>query len=127
ATWRGTFTSPTSNRSTRNLRRGRCFLCPTLSPPPLKNSIPSPTSKRPPSSARFSTRTRRCAMYVRMVIGEVISDDHVRELVKIANEDLMIARHNGFQGSQTLQEEGGRMVVILTSWTTREECIAYHC
>ncbi len=64
-------------------------------------------------------------MFVRMIIGQAIDDEHMKELVNLAKEDNEITRHPGYQGTQILQEEGGRMVLIITNWSSRENCIQY--
>ena len=33
---------------------------------------------------------------------------------------------SGYAGSQLLVEEGGNMVIALTTWTTREDCLRHH-
>ena len=63
-------------------------------------------------------------MHVRMVIGEVTSDRQVGEFKQIVKEHDFNGQ--GFQGVQQLEEENGRMVIVITSWTTREDCIRYH-
>jgi len=65
-------------------------------------------------------------MFVRMIIGEAIDDEHLKELVQFARDDDEIARTPGYRGMQILQEEGGRMVLIVTNWTSREDCLRYH-
>jgi heme-degrading monooxygenase HmoA len=65
-------------------------------------------------------------MYCRMVIGEAIDDLHLQELVNLAKVDTEIACSPGFQGMQILQEDGGKMVLIVTTWTSSEDCLRYH-
>jgi len=65
-------------------------------------------------------------MYCRMVIGEAIDELHAQELVNLAKADTDIAQSPGFQGMQILQEEAGKMVLIITNWASREDCLRYH-
>ena len=61
----------------------------------------------------------------RMVIGEAVSDDvtnqlvtkmqeHVREIPCLVDHSIVV-------------EEGGRMVILVTNWHNREDCMTYHC
>jgi heme-degrading monooxygenase HmoA len=61
-----------------------------------------------------------------MVIGEALDDLHAQELVNLAKTDTDVAQSPGFQGMQILQEDGGKMVLIITNWTSREDCLRYH-
>lgn len=63
-------------------------------------------------------------MYVRMIIGEVISEPQATEVERIVKEHDFTGP--GFQGFQCLREEGGNMLVVITSWTTKEDCLRYH-
>jgi heme-degrading monooxygenase HmoA len=66
-------------------------------------------------------------MFAKMVIGECLSEAEVREFAKIYENDLtpQLVKEFGFAGSQLLVEEGGNMVVALTTWTTREDCLRH--
>jgi len=71
--------------------------------------------------------TIRQQPYVRMVIGEVVTDEAVSEFLKIWNERPKVARNEpGFIEVRLMTEEGGRMVVIETVWATRDHCLRYH-
>ena len=67
-------------------------------------------------------------MYSRMVIGEALSDAQVNEFSRIYNADVFPAlqQEPGFASGQLLIEEDGRMMVSLTTWKTREDCLKYH-
>ena len=67
-------------------------------------------------------------MYARMVIGEAISDEQVREFARIYGSEVLpqLQSEAGFNSAQFLVEEGGRMAVSLTVWNTREDCFRYH-
>jgi len=67
-------------------------------------------------------------MYARMVIGEAISDEQVREFARIYASDVLpqLRAETGFASAQLMIEEGGRMAVSLTVWNTREDCFRYH-
>jgi heme-degrading monooxygenase HmoA len=62
--------------------------------------------------------------YAHMLIGETITDEHVSELVnRMQNHVRNIAE---FIGHSILAEEGGRMVVLVTDWPSRQDCLQYH-
>ena len=67
-------------------------------------------------------------MYARMVIGEAIGADQVREFLHIyANEVLPgLEQEPGFDSAHLMVEEGGTMAVSLTMWKTRDHCLKYH-
>jgi heme-degrading monooxygenase HmoA len=67
-------------------------------------------------------------MYARMVIGEAISDEQVREFTRIYTFDVLpkLKDEQGFQSARLMVEEGGRMAVSLTVWKTRNDCLKYH-
>ena len=67
-------------------------------------------------------------MYLRMVIGEMIHDDQLREFRNIFKEEYVptLREEVGFQRGDLAIEEGGRMAVILTDWDTRDHCLRYH-
>src|SRR5437868_9583102 len=68
-------------------------------------------------------------MYARMVIGEAISDQQVREFARIYKTDVLPGLHKepGFATARLMIEDGGNMAVSLTMWDTRETCLRYHC
>jgi hypothetical protein len=63
-----------------------------------------------------------------MVIGECLSEAQVRKFSKIYEADMthQLVKEPGYTGSQLLVEEGGNMVIALTTWTTREDCLRHH-
>jgi heme-degrading monooxygenase HmoA len=67
-------------------------------------------------------------MYARMVIGEAISDEQVREFAHVYTIDVLpkLKDEPGFQSARLMVEEGGRMAVSLTLWKTRHDCLKYH-
>ena len=67
-------------------------------------------------------------MYARMVIGEAMSDDQVREFTRIYTHEVMpeLQKEPGFESAQLMIEDGGRMAVSLTVWRTRDDCLKYH-
>ena len=68
-------------------------------------------------------------MYVRMVIGEAVSPVQIRELRSIFLEEIRseIGKEDGNIDANFMVEEGGNMVLMLTHWTSRENCLKYHC
>ena len=67
-------------------------------------------------------------MWARMVIGECVSDEQVKQFVELFKDSqLELQKESSLRYSEVLMEEGGRMVIILTTWNTREACIQYHC
>jgi heme-degrading monooxygenase HmoA len=67
-------------------------------------------------------------MFAKMVIGECLSEAEVREFSKIYEADVtpQLTKEPGYAESQLLVEEGGNMVIALTTWTTREDCLRHH-
>ena len=67
-------------------------------------------------------------MYARMVIGEAISDEQVREFARIYSGEVLpvLKTEPGFQSSRLMIEDGGNMAVSLTVWTSRDDCLRYH-
>jgi heme-degrading monooxygenase HmoA len=67
-------------------------------------------------------------MYARMVIGEALSDDQVREFTRIYTLDVLpeLRKEPGFESARLMIEEGGRMAVSLTVWRSRNDCLNYH-
>ena len=66
-------------------------------------------------------------MFAKMVIGECLSEAQLREFAKIYENDLtpQLVDEPGYAGSQSV-EEGGNMVIALTTWTMREDCLRHH-
>ena len=67
-------------------------------------------------------------MYARMVIGEALDDDQVREFARIYTSEVLpeLKSEPGFSSAQLMIEEGGTMAVSLTVWKTRDDCLRYH-
>ena len=67
-------------------------------------------------------------MYARMVIGEALSEEQVREFTRIYRSEVLpqLKDEAGFETARLMVEEGGRMAVSLTVWKTRNDCLNYH-
>jgi len=67
-------------------------------------------------------------MFAKMVIGECLSEEQLRQFSKIYEADVtpQLLKEPGYAGSLLLVEEGGNMVISLTTWTTREDCLRHH-
>ena len=67
-------------------------------------------------------------MYLRMIIGETINDDQLQEFQNIFKEECVeiLREELGFQRGDLAVEEGGRMVIIMTVWDTRDNCLKHH-
>ncbi|PYS27660.1 MAG: hypothetical protein DMG11_15660 [Acidobacteria bacterium] len=67
-------------------------------------------------------------MYARMVIGEALDDNQVREFARIYTSEVLpeLKSEPGFSSAQLMIEEGGTMAVSLTVWKTRDDCLRYH-
>ena len=59
-----------------------------------------------------------------MIIGEAVSDVAMREIVNLMQEHLRDVP--GVNGHSILAEEGGLMVILITDWQSRQDCVAYH-
>ena len=67
-------------------------------------------------------------MYARMVIGEAISEEQVREFARIYSAEVLpsLEKEPGFDSARFMIEDGGNMAVSLTVWKSRNECLKYH-
>ena len=63
-------------------------------------------------------------MTTRMLIAEVVSDDLLKQIV--AHMKDHVATIQGLVGHSILVEEGGRMVILITDWPNRQDCVTYH-
>lgn len=66
--------------------------------------------------------------YVRMVIGETISEDQLREYTR---ETCILMAHAKITEPELtrfsiLNEDGGNMTILITEFTTREACLRFH-
>jgi heme-degrading monooxygenase HmoA len=63
-----------------------------------------------------------------MVIGECLSDEQVKAFTDIYNGSVLpeLPGHTGWLASELMTEEAGNMVIALTTWETREDCLRYH-
>jgi heme-degrading monooxygenase HmoA len=60
----------------------------------------------------------------RMIIGEAASDELLKQIVACMQEH--VANTQGLFGHSILVEEGGRMVILITHWPNRQDCLIYH-
>lgn len=67
-------------------------------------------------------------MFARMVIGEAIQESQVKEFERIFEGEVLadLKLTPGFKGHGLLIEDGGNMVISLTTWQTREDCLRFH-
>ena len=67
-------------------------------------------------------------MYARMVIGEAVSEEQVREFARIYKDEVLpsLEMEPGFNSAWLMIEDGGNMAVSLTMWKTRDDCLHYH-
>jgi hypothetical protein len=59
-----------------------------------------------------------------MIIGEAATDDFAREVIAKMHEH--VSTLTGPIKHSILIEEGGRMVILITDWPNREQCLKYH-
>ena len=62
--------------------------------------------------------------WTRMSIGEAVSDDFVKEIVDLMKDHVRDLP--GMIGHSILVEEGGLMVILVTDWPNRQDCVTYH-
>ena len=60
----------------------------------------------------------------RMIICEAINDDLISELVRLLQDHVRDIPN--LAGHSILVEEGGRMVLLITEFRNREDCLLYH-
>src|SRR3989338_8576292 len=67
-------------------------------------------------------------MYARFLIGELTSEEELKEFGEIYEAEIVPALRivPGFLQSELLLEEGGRMILVITLWKTRDDCLAFH-
>ena len=67
-------------------------------------------------------------MYARFLIGELTSEEELKEFGEIYEAEIMPALRivPGFLQSELLIEEGGRMILVITLWKTRGDCLTFH-
>jgi len=59
-----------------------------------------------------------------MIICEAATDELAREVIVKMHEH--VSTLTGLVTHSILVEEGGRMVILITDWPNREQCLAYH-
>ena len=62
--------------------------------------------------------------WTRMAICETVSEGLVKAVVNKMQEHVRDIP--GVIGHSVLVEEGGLMVILMTDWPNRQECLAYH-
>jgi quinol monooxygenase YgiN len=62
--------------------------------------------------------------WTRLSIGEAVSDDFVKEIVDLMKDHVRDLP--GMIGYSILIEEGGLMVILVTDWSNRDDCVTYH-
>jgi heme-degrading monooxygenase HmoA len=62
--------------------------------------------------------------YTHMLIGEAITGEYVSQLVNRMQDHVRSTPE--LIGHSILAEEGGRMVVLVTDWPSRQDCLQYH-
>jgi len=62
--------------------------------------------------------------WTRLSIGEAVSDDFVKEIVELMKDHVRDLP--GMIGHSILVEEGGLMVILVTDWPNRQDCVTYH-
>ena len=67
-------------------------------------------------------------MYARMIIGEAFHEDQITEFAGIYHSEVLpkLQTEEGFQSANLMIEDGGRMAVSLTLWSSRRDCLKYH-
>jgi quinol monooxygenase YgiN len=73
------------------------------------------------TEGEVSMKTIKCTP---MIISEAVSDDAVKELVTAMEQH--VGSVSDLSGFSILAEEGGRMVILITDWPSREACLNYH-
>jgi hypothetical protein len=63
--------------------------------------------------------------WTHMAIGEAISDDVTTEIVTKMREHVASNVPQTIDHS-ILVEESGRMVILITEWPNRQDCLTYH-
>ena len=53
-----------------------------------------------------------------------MSDDFVKEIIELMKEHVRDLP--GMIGHSILVEEGGLMVILVTDWSNRHDCVTYH-
>jgi len=62
--------------------------------------------------------------YTRLSICEAVTDDSAKEVVAKMQEHIRDVA--GLNGHSILVEEGGRMIILVTDWANRQDCLRYH-
>ncbi len=66
-------------------------------------------------------------MFNRMVIGEALSEEQVKEFCRVYKDHLEELKADvGYVAHSLLVEEGGTMLIAETTWATRDACLRYH-
>lgn len=67
-------------------------------------------------------------MYTKMIIGQTISDEQLREFMRIYESDFVrvIEQESGYLKQSLVIEEDGGMAVSITVWETRQDCLRFN-
>ena len=63
-------------------------------------------------------------MFTQMIVCEALTDDSVQSLVNHMQEH--VGTIPDMVSHSILAEEGGRMVILITDWKSREACLQHH-
>jgi hypothetical protein len=66
----------------------------------------------------------QCAQMTQMIIGEALTDHYVKEIVSRMQDHVRDIPE--LIGHSILAEECGRMVILITDWSSRQDCLQYH-
>ena len=59
-----------------------------------------------------------------LIIGEALTDHYVKQIVSRMQDHVRNIPE--LIGYSILAEEGGRMVILITDWSNRQDCLQYH-
>src|SRR5947208_16996517 len=84
-----------------------------------------PIPSQPPTLFKIQHQLRKeNCMTTHMVICEALTDDLANEVVGKMQEHVRGVP--GLEAHSILVEEGGRMVILITDWQNRQDCLAHH-
>ena len=68
-------------------------------------------------------------MYARVVIAQTTGPDQTEALRSIFLKHIRseMVKNAANVGANFMVEDGGNMILIITHWTSRENCLKYHC
>ncbi len=65
----------------------------------------------------------QCSQMTQMIIGEALTNHYVKEIVRTMQDHV---RNIPELIGRSILEEGGRMVILITDWSSRQDCLQYH-